>query len=237
MANVDIYAGASPRALPLYSVPDAARILRVRPATLRSWALGRRYPTRGGPRRWPALIRAADPKSNRLSFTNLVELHVLSVLRGRKIRVDRIRSATQFVRDEMGTDHPLANVDVHTDEVDLYVEFIGQLVNASRGGQAAMRPLIERYLTRIERDEKGLARRLFPATRPGDEELGPQTVVVDPARRFGRPLIEGTGIETSVVAERFRAGDSWSDISRDLALEPAAVEEAVRFEAMLRRAA
>lgn len=231
----DIYGGKRPRELALYSMADAARIVRLSPATLRSWVLGRHYPTREGDRQWNPLVRIADPRACRLSFTNLVELHVLGVLRGKKVRVDKIRSALAFIRREMGTEHPLADVDTHTDEVDVYVEFFGRLMNASQA-QATLRPMVERYLTRIERDERGLARRLFPSTRTGDE-LGPHVVVIDPERRFGRPLIAGTSIETSVVAERFTAGESWSDLAEDFGLSESAIAEAVRFETELRRAA
>lgn len=231
----DIYGGKRPRDLPLYTLADAARIVRVSPATLRSWVLGRRYPTREGARDWEPLVRIADRRASRLSFTNLVELHVLSVLRGKKVRVENIRKALRFIHREMGTEHPLADVDTHTDAVDVYVDFLGHLVNASRA-QAALRPMVERYLMRIERDEHGLARRLFPSTREGDE-LGPCAIVIDPERRFGRPLIAGTSVETSVIAERFRAGESWSELAEDFGLDESAVAEAVRFETALRRVA
>jgi len=234
-AVTDIYGGRQPRDLPLYSLADAARIVRVRPATLRSWVLGRKYETSGGTRKWPALVQIADRKEKRLSFANLVELHVLSALRGRKVQVDRIREATKFIESRMGTEHPLADVDTSTDEVDVYVEYLGLLVNASKG-QATLRPVIEQYLTRIERDASGLARRLFPATRSG-QTLGPQRVVIDPARRFGQPFLEGTGVTTAIVADRFRAGESARELAADFGMSETDVEEAVRFEALLRPAA
>lgn len=231
----DIYGGKSPRDLPLYGVPDAARIVRVPAETVRSWVFGRGYATRGGDRHWPALVKPADRDGRRLSFTNLVELHVLSVLRGKKVRVEQIRSATRFIRDEMGTEHPLADVDTHTDSVDLYVEYLGRLINASRS-QAELRPLVEQYLQRIDRDERGLARRLFPLTRDGTD-VGPQLVVIDPARRFGRPVLIGANVETSVIGERFRAGDSTGALAADFGVGEDSIEEALRFEATLRRAA
>ncbi len=116
------------------------------------------------PKDWSPLIHVADSKSGRLSFANLVEVHVLSVLRGKQVRVDRIRSTTRFIREKMGNEASLADVDTHTDWVDIYVDYLGQLVNASTA-QTVLRPLVERYLERIERDEKGIARRLFPITR------------------------------------------------------------------------
>ena len=98
MPKVDIYGGKNPRDLPLYTIAEAARVVRLNPATLRSWALGRSYSTRSGGKDWSPLIQVADSKLGRLSFANLVEVHVLSVLRGKQVRVDRIRSRTRFIR-------------------------------------------------------------------------------------------------------------------------------------------
>jgi uncharacterized protein (DUF433 family) len=233
MTKADIYGGKNPRELPLYTITDAARVVRINPATLRSWALGRSYPTRSGQKSWNPLIRAADQKRGLLSFVNLVEVHVLSALRGKQVRVDRIRGATKFIRDEVGTAHPLADVDLHTDCVDIYVEYLGRLINIS-SAQATLRPLVERYLVRVERDEKGLASRLFPITR--DDGSNARSVVIDPARRFGRPVLDDTNLETAIVADRFFAGDSTAVLAADFGIGEANVEEAIRFESQLRAA-
>jgi|SRR5450631_226369 len=233
MTKPDIYGGKNPRDLPLFPIANAARVVRIHPATLRAWALGRSYPTRSGPKSWNPLIRVADPKAGFLSFVNLVELHVLSTLRGKQVRVDRIRSATKFIREEVGTDHPLADVDVHTDCVDIYVEYLGRLTNVS-SAQTTLRPLVERYLERIERDEDGLASRLFPITR--DDGSNARSIVIDPSRRFGRPILASTNLETAIVADRFFAGDSTAVLAGDFGIDESKVEEAIRFESQLRAA-
>ena len=233
MTKPDIYGGKSQRDLPLFPIANAARVVRIHPATLRAWTLGRSYPTRSGPKSWKPLIRAADPKGGFLSFVNLVELHVLSTLRGMQVRVDRIRSATKFIREEVGTDHPLADVDVHTDCVDIYVEYLGRLTNVS-SAQTTLRPLVERYLERIERDEDGVASRLFPITR--DDGSNARSIVIDPSRRFGRPILASTNLETAIVADRFFAGDSTAVLAVDFGIDEAKVEEAIRFESQLRAA-
>jgi uncharacterized protein (DUF433 family) len=229
----DIYAGKNPRDLPLYSVHDAARIVRVRPSTVRAWALGRSYPTSGGSKSWPPLIHAADAKARRLSFANLVELHVLSALRDKRVRVESIRSASQFIRRALKAEHPLADVAAHTDCVDIYVEYLGRLINASKSN-VALRPVVERYLERIDRDEQGLASRLFPITR--DDATNPRVVVIDPARRFGRPVLATANIETSVIADRYFAGELPASLAADFAISESDVHEAVRFEHQLRAA-
>jgi hypothetical protein len=112
---VDIYGAKNPRELPLYTVAEAARVVRMNVTTLRSWVAGRSYNTQDGRKTWPPWIHPADPKFGRLSFANLVELHVLSTERDKRVRVDRTRSATRFIRERMKTDHPLADVDTHRD--------------------------------------------------------------------------------------------------------------------------
>jgi len=232
---IDIYGGKEPKNLPLYPIADAARITRLARATARDWVLGRRYVTRSGQQRSAPLIRCADPARGMLSFTNLIELHVLSVLRGKRVRMERIRSATKFIHERLGTEHPLADVDVRTDLVDIYVEYFGQLISAS-SAQAQLRPVVESYLHRIDRDERGIARRLFPVTR-SDSEGGPRLIVIDPARRFGRPVLVKANVETATIAERFLAGDSTRALALDFAIDEAAIEEAIRFEQGLRSAA
>jgi uncharacterized protein (DUF433 family) len=231
--KTDIYGGRDPRELPFYTVPEAARVVRVHPATLRTWVLGRSYPTRSGHKAWSPLIRAADRRQGRLSFVNLVEVHVLSALRGKQVRVERIRSATKFIQSAMPTEHPLADVDMRTDCIDIYVEYLGQLVNAS-SSQTTLRPLVERYLQRIERDESGLASRLFPITR--DDAMSTKAVLIDPQFRFGRPIIAETNLETAVIADRFFAGDSTAALAADFGIDEASIEEAIRFESQLRAA-
>lgn len=229
----DFYGGKRPREVPLYTLAEAARVVRVPSATLRTWALGRSYATRGGDRRWPPLIRAADRETGLLSFANLVELHVLSILRGKRVQVERIRSATAFIRERMKTEHPLADVDTHTDCVDIYVEYLDRLVSAS-SPQQPLRTVVEAYLQRIDCDEHGLASRLFPITR--DDGTNARVVTIDPTLRFGRPVLASTNLETAVVADRFFAGDTAAALARDFEIDEAAVEEAIRFESQLRAA-
>ena len=64
-----------------YTPAEAARYLRLPVAKLRSWVLGRQYPTAEGSGQFPPLIRPASQQLPLLSFANLVEAHVLRSLR------------------------------------------------------------------------------------------------------------------------------------------------------------
>lgn len=71
------YDDHDPREVPLYSVGEASRYLHIPSATLRSWVVGRAYSTQGGESFFEPLLRLPDVDAGRLSFSNLVEAHVL----------------------------------------------------------------------------------------------------------------------------------------------------------------
>ena len=179
--EIDIYRGKNPLDLPAYSLVECADFLQVPLATMRTWALGRRY--RAGQREkfWRPLIAAADPKTPALSFRNTVELHVLAAMRRKhKVEMVAVRRAIEFLSRQFAIPHPLADQQMLTDGTDLFVEQWGKIVNVSRDGQLEMRSLIEVYLARIDRDPAGLPIRLFPFTRTRIED-SPKLIVLDPA--------------------------------------------------------
>jgi uncharacterized protein (DUF433 family) len=92
-----------------------------------------------------------------------------------------------------------------------------------------MRELLEAHLRRIERDERGLAVRLFPFTRRRELDE-PRVVVIDPRVSFGRPVLVGTGIPTSVIADRYKAGESMDQLADDYGRPRLEIEEAIRCE-------
>ncbi len=226
----DMYRGGNPVDLPAYSLVECAHILQVPAATIRTWTLGRRYLTGQEEKFWRPLVTIADRETPAVSFRNVVELHVLAAMR-RKHKIDMpvVRRAIMYLSKRLGIPRPLADQQMLTDGKDLFVEQLGKVVNISRDGQLEMRSLMEVYLLRIERDPAGLPIRLFPFTRPRIED-SPRLIVLNPHVQFGRPCIAGTGIPTSVIAERYRAGESFEALAEDYGQPPPSIQEAIRFE-------
>jgi uncharacterized protein (DUF433 family) len=138
-----------------------------------------------------------------------------------------VRKALRFVERELETSRPLIEQEFLTNGLDLFVEYYGKLVNASRAGQTEIRSLLEASLRRVERDPKGLAERLFPWTRePGE----PREVEIDPRRAFGKLVVAGTGIPTAILAGRLRAGETLGHLARDYNLKLDQVGAALRWE-------
>jgi len=217
MAKIDLYRGRDPRDVPTYGIREAASYMRLPPTTLREWVTGA-----------ARVIPLAGSRPPLLSFWNLVEAYVLAALRRRhRVPLQRVRKALHFVERELDTERPLIEQEFLTNGLDLFVEYYGKLVNASRAGQTEIRSLLEASLERVERDPKGLAERLFPWTRePGE----PREVEIDPRRAFGKLVVAGTGIPTAVIADRLRAGDTLAHLAKDYDLKLDQVGAALRWE-------
>jgi len=208
---------------PVYPVTDAAAYVRVPTSTVQQWMVAK-----GG------LIVPAGTAPTTLSFSNLVEIFVLSALRNHhRVSMQSIRKAVAFVEHELGVTRPLIRAKFSTAGADIFVDHLGVLVNVSKSGQTAMREVMDHYLKRVEYDQE-VAVRLYPFVRSAGAEQ-PRTVVIDPEFGFGKPVVAGTGIWTSVITSRYMAGESTTDLAEDYRLEPSKVEDAIR--AHLREAA
>ena len=225
-----LYGKLDPRNIPTYSIGDAAQYLRIPAATIRSWTVGRKYPKAEGEGFFAPLIPIQNRKPKLLSFTNMVEVHVLRAIRQHhNIDLGKVRTALDFIEENIQVTHPLAHTEFRTDGVDLFIDRYGELINASDDGQTQLKDALNAHLERIEPDDSGLAIKLYPFTR-AHEENNPRIVVIDPRISFGRLVIEGTGIPTSILAERYRAGDSIDDLAEDYRCDRLKVEEAIRCE-------
>lgn len=231
--QLDIYGGRDPKDVAAYSAGEAARYLGMPAATLRSWVLGQPSTIAAGERRhFESVIKIADPDRRLLSFVNLFEAHVLDALRRQhRVPLQRIRTALSNLRKRHPEEtHPLAVYQFLTIGLDLLVDELGRLIEVSHADQVVMRELVELYLTRVERDEAGLAARLYPFTRTRRLADDPKVVVIDPRLLFGRPAIAGTRIPTSIIVERWRAGESLPALAEDYGRPQPDIEEAIRCE-------
>lgn len=215
------------RDLANYTLREASRWLGLPQPTLRSWLLGRPSPAGKDGGHSQALVHPAGRDPLGLSFWNLVECSVLAAIRrDHGVSMQRVRRALQFVQERLEIRRPLIHARFQTDGVQLFLERYGELISPAEHGQAVMRESLEAGLRRIEADESGLARRLFPWTRRPDEPL---SVSLDPTIAFGRLVLTGTGIPVAAVAERFQAGEDIAALAEDYRVDRGKIEDAVRW--------
>lgn len=201
---------------------------------MRNWVRGYPYPAGGRRRRAHPVITPPEVEPLAiLSFINLVEVLALAGFREQGVSMQNLRKALDYVRRGMQVEHPLATQRILTDGIELFAEYQERnrgeihLVNLVRGGQKAFPETVMRYLHEIEWGKDTFAIRWWP----GSIEPGAGSVVVDPRRAFGSPVIARTGIRTEDVFLRFAAGEPLAELAEDYGLTFEQTEAALRAEA------
>ena len=199
-------------------------------ATLRSWVAGRSYPTSAGPGRFQPLIHPPRRRPPTLSFSNLIEAHVLRSLRTEHgVSVRELRRALRYAEEALGVDRLLLRRELRTKGGKLFLDRYGELINLSASGQLAMRKVFEQHLERVEWEAPQAPVRLYPFLS-SDASTAERPIAIDPRIAFGRPIVVRTGVSTRIIAERIDAGETVADLAEDYELAPAEIEEAVLYE-------
>ncbi len=215
---------------PAYTLAEAARYLKLPAATLRSWTLGRSYPTKAhNAAKFQPLIRAASTRPPLLSFYNLIEAHVLRSLRtDHGVAIRELRAAITYAEQSLQIERLLLSQDLRTHAGAVFLDKYGQLIELNASGQLAMRRLLAEHLKRVEWDAQQFPIRLYPFVPV--ESTAQRPIAIDASIAFGRPVILRAGISTSAIAERLDAGESIDELSDDYGLTRAEIEEAVLYE-------
>jgi uncharacterized protein (DUF433 family) len=165
-----------------------------------------------------------------LSFSNLIEAHVLRSLRTEHgVSVKALRKAVDLAERQLGIDRLLLRPELRTSAGKVFLDRYGELIELSASGQLAMRRLFDEHLKRVEWDSSKFPVRLFPfvsAAAPSEE----RPIVIDPRIAFGRPVVERRSVSTAAIAERIDAGESVEDVAADYDLRPADIEQAALYE-------
>ena len=215
---------------PAYPLTEAARYLKVPAATVRSWAVGRPYPTSGGQRHFPPLIKPAETDPLILSFWNLIEAHVLRALRTEHgIPIKAVRQAVGYAERTLNIDRLLLSPELRSAAGRLFLERYGELIDLQRSGQLALRQTFEAYLKRIQWDDTRYPVRLHPFV--GIDVSGDHMpIAIDANISFGRPVVLRAGGSTATIAGRIDAGEEPGEVAQDYGLTVEEIEQAVIYE-------
>jgi uncharacterized protein (DUF433 family) len=223
-----IYGGVDPRDLPRYSYSEAARATGVPASTIAASVRGQDYTLKRGGKAFfrPVIER---PGEGRLSFYNLIEVHVLRSLRTKHaVRLQHVREAAEIAEAEFKLPKLLLSEQLRFGAGDLFLEQYGRIVQLSRAEQMVLHTLLFSHLDRIEFGAGGLPRDFSPLERI--TLTGRKLLLVSPVISFGRPIVRRVGITTRAIAERINLGESADDVRDDYGLEPDELNEALAYE-------
>lgn len=205
---------------PVFTLREAARYLGMPVSTLHAWG-----------RSADPLITVAPRHGHEATvpFIGFAEAFVLSAFRKAGVPLQRIRPAVEVLRKTIGIEHALAAKHLYTDGAEVLFNYANERgepelleLTVVRTGQKQFSELVRDYLKRIQYANDGWASMLeLPTYRDA-------TVVVDPTRAFGLPLLVHGGARVEDLVDRFVAGDHLADIAFDFDVPEQEVEDVIR---------
>lgn len=223
----------------IFTTADAARIVRVPAASARRWLAGYTYSYKSEKRTRPARLGSQVETAEGvllMSFLDLIEVQMAVNLRKHSIGWRKIESTAAVLRDAWASSNPFALKRFRTDSRGVFAE-IGKETGDHHlleigTNQFVFDALIEQSLLDVlDFREDGTPWRLWPVGRDSQ-------ILVDPARAFGRPIVDCHGVPVSTLVAAFAANDNdVGRVSRWFDLPVEAVEAALRYDASARLAA
>lgn len=211
----------------VYSLSEAARLTGLKPPRVREWFLGRPSDRARKP------VFRSDYQSvegdRAISFFDLIELFVAGQLREHGVSLQNLRCVHKQLRLELETKHPFCRRDILTGHGRVFTlgldergrDEVIEVLSRQRVFPEVLLP----FLRRIDYDEATeMARRWSIA----------DMVILDPAIGLGKPIVEGVGIATAVLAAAYHANGRDVDLVADwFNVHSKHVMAAVKFEESL----
>lgn len=233
-----------PFGIGLYTVADAATLLRIPQRNIRRWLAGYPFRARDGSRRiMPPLWQPQLPTHERrleLGFRDLIELRFVSAFIDKGLGILTIRRCLEHARVFVGDNRPFSTRRFQTDGRTIFLSFVEQAIsNPSevladvpeierarlidlKTRQYVFRDVIQQTFKDLDLDADAVSR-----WRPFH---GKGTIVIDPKRAFGQPIAAETGVPTSALADAVAAEGSDKRVAALFNVPRNVVADAVAFE-------
>lgn len=216
----------------LYTIPEASKMLSIKNQKLLRWLRGYEWKdkydniNKANPL-WPIQYEINDDGIF-LGFRDLVEARVINALVQQKIGLKTIRTCLERARVLIGSNHPLSTKQFKTDGKSIFLEITEdvdepELVNL-RTRQGVFNAIVAPSLKGIEFDVNAASR-----WNLNDKK----TIVADPTRSFGQPIISENGITTAAIFQAVITEGSISSVSSLYEIKKSLVDDAVLFERKL----
>lgn len=177
---------------------------------------------------WKADYQNEDDQIE-LSFRDLIELRFVKAFRDLGIGLPTIRDCYRRAVEEIQDDRPFSTQRFRTDGKTIFLEITekdhdGRMIDLKKR-QQVFRTMVEPSLRDLEFDASTVSR-WYPLG------MRQRSVVIDPSRSFGRPIVRH-GVPTEVLAGAVKTEGSVEAVVRLYEVPKAEVRSAIEFEARL----
>jgi uncharacterized protein (DUF433 family) len=210
----------------VYSLTEAARLTQLRPGRVRAWFQSLESGRPGQP-----VFQSDYPPvggDRAISFLDLIEVCIAGKLRAAEppVSLQHIRKVHQKLSLDTGQKHPFCVRDIYHSGGKIFTRSMDDQSSNSviepLTNQRYIDLIIMPFLRKIEYDEVSTLAKLWHIA---------EGVVIDPARCFGKPIVERVGIATRVLASYYEAnGRDVQRVADWYGIDAEHIELAVAFE-------
>lgn len=218
----------------IYSVSDVARLTSIDSRKIMRWLRGYEYHNRTRRGASKPVFQSDYGTVNgkvALSFLDMVEVRFVDAFRKHGVSWRAIRIASHKAAEMLDFDHPFSMRKFLTDGKTIIariaheendVELIDLVTD-----QYAFDKIITPYLYEgLDFSKHDTATRWWPLGKK-------HSIVIDPQRSFGKPILDKYNIPTSTIAASYKGNKSYSEIAKWFEIDQRTVKEAVDFERKL----
>ena len=219
----------------LYTLADAAHLLKTPRRNLRRWMLGYDY-TRDGTTRhvqplWKSDIQFEDSEVE-LSFRDLIELRFVKAFTEKGIGLKAIRHCLDFAQECIQSDRPFLSGKFRTDGKTIFLESLEKSNDPKlldlRNKQFVFKTVVEQTFRDLDLEDN-----IVSQWRPF---RGKQSIVIDPMRSFGQPVASDSGVPTIALAEAVEVEGSAKQVAALFEVDLKVVRDAVKYHQELQAA-
>jgi uncharacterized protein (DUF433 family) len=164
-----------------------------------------------------------------LGFRDLIELRFVAAFKDAGLGVRTIRSCLEFARECVQDERPFSTRRFQTDGRKIFLDSLHKTGDEEvldlKKKQYVFKQVIERSFKDLDIKSDSVSR-----WRPFH---GNKSIVIDPTRSFGQPIVARYGVPTVVLADAVDAEESIKVVSKLYDVPVALIEDALKFEQYL----
>ena len=214
----------------IYTVPEASRLTRVASPRIRRWLKGYKFFSSErehvSPPVWRGQLQPVDG-ALALGFLDLMEIRVVDAFLRSGVSWKTLREAERRGSELFHSNHPFCTQRFATDGRGIFVDIgpesdepiILEIINS----QAVFDAITYPFFKDLQFSQDRILERWWPL---GDD----RSVVVDPRRAFGQPIIADRGVPTAILSSAVKATNSIDEIVFWYDVTKSSVVDAIEFE-------
>jgi uncharacterized protein (DUF433 family) len=221
-----------PIGIGFYTVPEAARLLRIPALNIRRWLGGYDYRFKDEVYHMSPLWKPQLPPDEehiQLGFRDLIELRFVKAFIASGLTLITIRTCLEFARKCVEDERPFSTRRFQTDGKTIFLESVEQSGQTQlldlKTKQYGIQRVIERSFKDLDIEHEAVIR-----WRPFK---GRPSIVIDPERAFGQPVAARSGVPTVALAQAVAAEGSAKAVARLYEVSVEVVRDAVAYEKSL----